>query len=138
MDLQQALTKATTVTEFIDIFKNDVKVTLGWVNDQVTIDGYQGSVTTDFIARRIVLLNQLKTEDSATLRWNLAVKVFFPLKNLVESPENQCSLYQLTALTRIFWTWAPAQQFGRSIALKHAMVLRILDHEDEIGKLFLN
>jgi hypothetical protein len=132
MDLFQAMTKATSIAELNDIFENNVKVELGWVNDRVTVDGYQGVVTTDFIAGRALRLspspNNL-TSESAHLAELLLSKVFRPLKNLVESPENRCTFYQFVAFTRISWTPPPVAEFSRSAALKHAMVLGCLDNQ---------
>ena len=134
MILSQVITKAKSAADLNDIFENNVNVQLGWVNDTVTVERYTGSVTTDFIARCIIARfivdrGDSQTEDCKRLAKLLAEKVFIPLKNLVESPDNQCSLYQLTALTPISWTPQPAPEFGKSIALKHAMVLGSLDQK---------
>lgn len=129
MNLSQAITKAKSIADLNDIFVSKVNVQLGWANDSVTIEGYQGAVTTDFIAHRVLNLSNSETEDSKRLANFLAKKVFIPLKNLVESPENQCSPYQLMALTRIGWTPPQFPEFGRSVALKHAMVLGLLDRK---------
>lgn len=127
MYLSQAITKAKSIDDFNTIFENNVVIQLGWVNDKVTVQGYQGTVTTDLIAQCVLKVSSSETKDSKKLATLLAMKVFTPLKNLVEAPENQCVPYQIAALTRIGWTPRPASEFGRSIALKHAMVLGLLD-----------
>ncbi len=118
MYLPETITKgsqAKSLSELIDIFEKEVNVQLGFVNDKVTIEGYSGWVTTDFIARQMFGVSKSQTTDTEGLAKILAEKVFIPLKNLVESPENQCVLYQLTALTRICWTPPQAPEFGNSI-----------------------
>ncbi|MEM1283102.1 MAG: hypothetical protein AAGG81_06065 [Chlamydiota bacterium] len=130
MELNNALEKAKSYSELNDIFENNVDVKLGFLNDEVSVTGYEGTVTTDYIARRIMDLYKQPAksdEESRKLASLLEDKVFLPLKDLVEAPENHCSLYQVSALARVIWTPPPAQQFGHSIALKHAMVLRVLE-----------
>ena len=131
MDLSQVITKAKSVADLNEVFAHNVNVKLGWLNDIVTVEGYEGAVSTDFIARRVVSVRRgLEiTEDSKQLAKFLAEKVFAPLTNLVESPENCCSLYQLTALTRMTYTPPQEPEFGCSIALKHAMILGLLDQK---------
>ncbi|NGX60024.1 MAG: hypothetical protein KR126chlam3_01186 [Chlamydiae bacterium] len=129
MRLDLALGKCKSISDCNDIFDGGVKVQLKYLNDSVTVEGYEGSVTTDSIANKITTFGFIETEDSKRLAGSLAKKVFIPLKKLVEAPENQCSLYQLAALTRIGWTPPPASEFGGSIALKHAMALGFLDEK---------
>lgn len=126
--LSDALSKAKSITDLNDIFAHEVDVQIGCMNDIVTVDGYEGSVTTDAIAQKVMRSSpEWETDDSTQLATYLAEKVFTPLRNLVEAPKNRCAAYQIVALTRIGWTPPPAPQFGKSIALKHAMVLGMLD-----------
>lgn len=127
--LSHAITKAKSIAELNDIFINKVNIQLGWANDKVTVEGYEGSVSTDFIANLVLNLSDSETGDSKRLASFFAEKVFIQLKHLVDSPENQCSPYQLAALTRLIWTPPQAPEFGNSIALKHAMVLGNLDRK---------
>ena len=130
MKLWRAINKAKSITELNDIFENAVTITLGCINDVVIIQGYEGAINTDFIARKVASVWSSgieESQDSQVLARYLAEKVFAPLRDLVESTENQCSLYQLAALTRIAWTPPQAPEFGHSVALKHAMVLGFLD-----------
>ncbi len=135
MYLSLAITKAESVAEFRDIFAKNVEITLGCMNDVVTVDGYEGSVSTDVIANKVIgSFSNAETEDgSKQLATLLATKVFIPLKTLVESRRNRCSSYQLIALTRIEWAKSPSHEFGRSVALKHAMVLGFLDKKYRNG-----
>ena len=128
MNLSDALSKANSIGDLDKIFAHTTTVQLGWMNDIVTVDGYKSSVTTDFIARQVMqFAPRLNTEDSKRLATCLAEKVFTPLRKLVEAPENGCATYQVFALSRIGWTPPPAPQFGQCVALKHAMVLGMLD-----------
>ncbi len=132
MKLNHAINKAKSIPELNDIFENTVNITLGCINDVVTIQGYEGVVNTDFLARKVmsVWFSGIEgSQDSRVLAGYLAEKVFAPLRDLVEAPGNQCALYQLAALTRIGWTPPQAPKFGRSVALKHAMVLGLLDRK---------
>lgn len=129
MNLSEVIVEAMSIARLNEIFVGEVNVQLGWVNDSVTIEGYEGAITTDFIAYRVLNLSGAETEDSKRLANLLEEKVFTPLKILVESPENQYSLYQLIALTRVGWTPPQSSEFGSSWALKHAMVLGLLDRK---------
>lgn len=114
------------IDDLNNIFDRIVDVKLGYYNDQVSVEGYTGTVTTDVIARKIMKLGFVNTLESKRLANSLTEKVFKPLKELVEAPENYYSLYQITALTRIAWTPDPEEEFGKSVALKHAMALGFL------------
>ena len=135
MRLSEAITKAKSVTELRDVFANDVNIELGRITDAVTVKGYEGSVTTDFIARKVSgsFFRAEKEEGSKELAVSLAKKVFTPLRSLVESRQNRCSFYQVAALTRIGWTPPPAPEFGDCTALKHAMILGCLDDKYKNG-----
>lgn len=127
MSLSEVLLKAKSVGDFNEIFDKSIQVQLGWFEDEVTVNGYRGTVTTDFVAQRILSLSDENTEESRRLAASLMSKVFMPLKNLVEAPENRCSLYQVSALMRMCWVPRPAVVFGTSVALRHAMVVGVLD-----------
>jgi adenine/guanine phosphoribosyltransferase-like PRPP-binding protein len=135
MQLSNVIAKAKDVSELCDVFTNNVQIELGYASDIVTVKGYDGSVSTDTIARKIMedSIWRPKQERSKELAALLAAKVFLPLKNLVESRQNQCTLYQMAALTRILWTPPPADEFGKSVALKHAIALSALDQRYDYG-----
>lgn len=131
MRLSQALEKANAVSDLYDIFvAYEVEVKIHCLSDSVRVKGYEGTVSTDEIARKISELGFVNTQESLHLAESLATKIFLPLKELVEDPENRCALYQLVALTRIGWTPPPTREFGGSIALKHAMCLGFLDEKN--------
>lgn len=125
MRLSIALATATTLTELNHIFANNVEVSVGCISDSVTVNGYEGDVSTDVIARTISQLGFVDTDESHRLADTLADKVFLPLKVLVE--DQRCSLYKITTLTRLVYTPPSAVEFGTSIALKHAMCLGLLN-----------
>lgn len=128
LPLQFAINKAHTVAEFGEIFSKNVQVRLNWFSDSVTIEGYEGAVTTDFIASKIMrTFDWRPSDEKKQLARLIANKVFLPLRELVEAPENQCLPYQLIALKRVTFTPPAAPEFGNSIALKHAMVIGCLD-----------
>lgn len=129
MTLSSVLDAAKSIEALNVIFDHNVTVELGWMNDAVTIGGYKGTVTTDFIAKKVlpIAIQAEESDDSKRLAKSLAEKVFAPLQSLVESPANRHALYQLAALTRVTWTPPQAPVFGSSVALKHAMVLGLLD-----------
>jgi hypothetical protein len=83
MNLSQAITKAKSIADLNDIFVSKVNVQLGWTNDSVTIEGYQGAVTTDFIAHCVLNLSNSETEDSKRLANFLAEKVFMRINVLL-------------------------------------------------------
>jgi hypothetical protein len=129
MNLSTALSNAITLTELLEIFDNDIEVKIAYINDQVTVKNYACNITTYQIAHKIMTITRtLKGDKLAPLLGKcLAEKVFHPLKVLVESTSNYCSLYQISALTRVAWIPPPANEFGDAVALKHAMVLSFLD-----------
>lgn len=130
-DLTNALTNAKTVADFNDIFEGDVKVRLGCYSDIVKVRGYDGYVSTDTIAHNVLKVCNRKTytQGSIELAGYLAEKVFLPLKDLIESPDNQCAFYQVAALIRFSWSKSAHPDFGNSIALKHAVILGWLDEK---------
>ena len=132
MRLSEAITKAVSSAEFNDIFAKKVEVQIDGARDKVTIEGFEGAVTTDFIARCVfdqVGYKEPNSENSKRLAKDLDDKVFMPLKTLVDSPEQRCSLYWLTSLIRIVWPSSPEPKFGYAIALRHAMILGRLDEQ---------
>lgn len=132
MYLSQAIANASSVGQIREIFaRREVEISLNCMSDIVTVEGYEGSVTTDFIAKKIMeSFFIIETEkESKTLAALLAEKIFIPLKHIVECRRGRWYFYQLTALKRASWISPQAPEFGSSIALKHAMVLGFLDEK---------
>lgn len=130
MNLSSVLNSTKTISGIAQIFELDVKVELGCLTDSVTIKGYKGAVTTDAVMQTVGFVCNIDPESlsKARLAKLLAKKIFKPLRVLVEAPENQCRLYQLTALSR-WCSRAQAPEFGTSVALRHAMILGFLDEK---------
>jgi hypothetical protein len=133
-NLSSALLSAQSVQDLSAIFSgqnpDDVNVVLGSTDDEVSVAGYEGTVSTEAIARTVVRIgNCQQTQASKALAATLATKVFEPLTKLVDAPHGGCSVmtYKLFALSRMGWTPPQDPRFGSSVALKHAICLMFLD-----------
>jgi hypothetical protein len=132
MYLSQAIANAKSVGQVSEIFAiREVKIFLNCMSDTVTVEGYEGSVTTDFIAQKIMnsFFSIEIEKESKRLASLLTEKIFIPLKHMVECRRSRWYFYQLTALTRASWMSPQSSEFGSSIALKHAMALGFLDEK---------
>ncbi len=135
MNLEVALNRSQTCEAFYEIFNAHVHVKIDkvWGVDLVSVEGYTGSISTDFIAEEIIAkFSNIKPDESAIqLAELLKNKVFIPLRERVVKLEiNDCSallFYTLRNIVRISYTPdCPHLSHGYAV-LKHSMCLSFLD-----------
>ena len=85
MRLDNAINRSTNCRDFCEIFSKGVKVQIDtfWGVDSVSVEGYKGTVTTDFIAEKLFGIKLGQKEEASQLHDLLKDKVFIPLRNRV-------------------------------------------------------
>jgi hypothetical protein len=138
MQLKDALDHCGTCEGFRKIFEGRVKteIDLFWGSDSVSIDGYEGSVSTLFIARQILQkfhsVKEEEAKDALALSELIKDKVFIPLRNrMLEADQDTCNLatiaYQIRNCAQNCWTPADPKFTAGYHVLNHSMCLMLLD-----------
>ena len=138
MMLEAVMNQSQTCEEFCSIFNPKVSVQIDafWGVDSVSIEGYQGTVTTDFIASQIMKkfgreIKEDQEESALKLAELLKGKVFIPLRQYVKKLDKyNCWLsitYKIRNCTRIGWTPEDFELTHGYYVLKHSMCIMVLD-----------
>lgn len=130
MTLDISITTARTLQEFRHIFDRNVEVKIDpfWGTDSVTIEGYEGAVSTDLIASAIFNITNFDASQDAeaySLAELLANKVFLPLRDEVVRLDANCSatIYKIRNIGRIAYTPEDFKITMGYPCLKHSMPL---------------
>ncbi|NGX34066.1 MAG: hypothetical protein K1060chlam1_00413 [Candidatus Anoxychlamydiales bacterium] len=138
MNLEIAVNNSSTCSQFFNIFDNNVQVDVNtmWGTDNVSVDGYEGTVSTDFIARQLFLKftnDKVSDDESTQLATLLETKVFIPLRDrIIQLDKYSCCstlIYKIRNFTRIGWTPEDFNLTAGYPCLRHSMPLIALKKE---------
>src|SRR5690348_693453 len=136
MQLDHAIRQSQTCEEFSNIFSKNVAIQINalWGVDAVSVEGYGGTVTMDFIANAIAdKFSQIaKGQEIIALKLagQLISKIFVPLRDrVIHLDRSNCAtllLYKIRNCGRIFWTPEDRDLTARYPVLKHSMWVMFL------------
>ena len=137
MRLDHAISQSHTCEQFCNIFSKNVDVQLNtlWGVDAVSVEGYEGTVTTDLIARAVSdkfnNINEDQEQEALKLADNLTSKVFVPLRDrIIQLDRSSCAatlLYKIRNCGRIGWTPEDRNLTAGYAVLKHSMCVMFLN-----------
>lgn len=138
MRLQEAINKSVNCQGFCEIFEKRVKTELDlfWGLDSVSVEGYEGSVSTHFIAQQILgkfhLIKEEEEKSALALSEFLTNKVFIPLRDrLMESDRASCGLstltYKIRNCSQMCWVPSDRRLTAGYGVLNHSMCVMFLN-----------
>lgn len=138
MRLSEAISKSESCQNFCKIFENRVntQIDLFWGLDSVSVEGYEGSVTTYFIARQILdkfhLIKEKEEKAALSLFGLMTNKVFIPLRDrIIECDRVSCYLstlfYKIRNCSQICWVPSDPKLTGGYAVLNHSMCVMLLN-----------
>jgi hypothetical protein len=142
MRLDEAINHSCTYAELVQIFDRDVEVQVDtfWGVDSVKVEGYEGTVSTDLIARHVTLKfsdfsgdvsYEIMQKGPLKLAGLLKNKVFTPLRDhLKKLDRSNCMLtlaYKIRNCMRMAWTTQDDRLTGGYLALKHGTCVMFLE-----------
>ncbi|MBS0626884.1 MAG: hypothetical protein JSS09_01585 [Verrucomicrobia bacterium] len=137
MRLDHAINQSHTCKQFDEIFSRNVDVQINtlWGIDAVKVEGFEGTVTTDLIARAVSDKFNNINEDQAQIALRLAdsltSKVFVPLRDrIIQLDRSNCTttlLYKMRNCGRIGFTPEDRNLTAGYPVLKHSMCVMFLN-----------
>lgn len=137
MRLDHAISQSQTCEQFCNIFSKsvDVQINTLWGVDAVCVEGYEGTVTTDFIAKAVSAKFSKISEDQEQMALKLAddltSKIFVPLRDrIIQLDRSNCAatlLYKIRNFGRIGWTPEDRNLTAGYAVLKHSMCVMFLN-----------
>ncbi len=130
MKLADAIMNCGTCGDFSEIFKDNevyVEIDTWWGEDSVTVNGYEGAVTTDFVAQQMISkFSCTKNEKTAAIELADVIdeKIFNSLKKRIRKLEkDNCMstlVYRIRSLHRMGYSPSNINLTGGDYLLQHS------------------
>lgn len=133
IELRDAIANAKDFATLDNLFANEVDVRISFLTgrEEIVVVGYQGSVSSDYIAEQVFVKSSIYTKDAHVeiLKENLLNKVFASVETRVRQSERVCGMtliYKVRHISRTLWSSSTELALNTPYWLRHRAVIDCL------------